>query len=146
MHFEDQRIHRHRVYTLIDITKTGVTSNNPEYERMRNKQRNWETVIQILSMRTQLLGVRILKTEKLDVKNFDFGEDYKGKHRIWAFEFDVEYADLYLKSDDNYGVLKNDFAQTPVITGLDETINLPLALFYTTGPGKNIYFTSASLI
>jgi hypothetical protein len=138
----EQRIYRHRGYTLIDITKTDVTKFTPELERMRNKQRNWETVVQILGLRTQIMSIKQLKTETKDLSQHVFGSDYQDKQRVWTFEFEVEFKDLYLNDQDPYGILKKDFAQSPIILGLDETATPPVALFYTDGPSKNIYFIS----
>ena len=138
----DTRIHRHRGYTLIDVTKTDVTKYTPELERMRNKQRNWETVIQILGLRSQIMNARPLKTETVDLAKYEFGENYDGKQRVWTFEFEVEFDNLYLQDRDPYGVLKNDFSHTPIILGLDETAHPPMAIFYTEGESKNIYFMS----
>ena len=138
----EQRIYRHRGYTLIDITKTDVTKFTPELERMRNKQRNWETVVQILGLRTQIMSINQLKTETKDLSQHVFGSDYQDKQRVWTFEFEVEFKDLYLNDQDPYGILKKDFAQSPIILGLDETVTPPVALFYTNGPSKNIYFIS----
>ena len=138
----EQRIYRHRGYTLIDITKTDVTKFTPELERMRNKQRNWETVVQILGLRTQIMSIKQLKTETKDLSQHVFGSDYQDKQRVWTFEFEVEFKDLYLNDQDPYGILKNDFAHTPIILGLDETAQPPMPLFYTDGPSKNIYFIS----
>ena len=140
----DTRIHRHRGYSLIDITKTNVTKYTPELERMRNKQRNWETVMQVLGLRTQIMSSKQLPTETKDLSNFKFGSGYTGKHRIWTFEFEVEFENLYLQDRDSYAILKKDFAQTPVLLGLDETVIPPVALFYTDGPSKNIYFISVA--
>ena len=87
----EQRIYRHRGYTLIDITKTDVTKFTPELERMRNKQRNWETVVQILGLRTQIMRINQLKTETKDLSQHAFGSDYQDKQRVWTFEFEVEF-------------------------------------------------------
>ncbi len=138
----DTRIHRHRGYTLVDVTKTGVTKYTPELERMRNKQRNWETVVQVLGLRSQIMGIRQFKTETVDLLRYQFGDSYIGKHRVWTFEFEVEFENLYLQDHDAYGTLKNDFAHTPIILGLDETATPPVSLFYTDGTSKNIYFIS----
>ena len=138
----DTRIHRHRGYTLVDVTKTDVTKYTPELERMRNKQRNWETVVQILGLRSQIMGIRQLKTETVDLSGYQFGDSYTGKHRVWTFEFEVEFENLYLQDHDPYSTLKNDFAHTPVILGLDETAQPSVSLFYTAGASKNIYFIS----
>ena len=138
----EQRIYRHRGYTLIDITKTDVTKFTPELERMRNKQRNWETVVQILGLRTQIMSINQLKTETKDLSRHVFGSDYQDKQRVWTFEFEVEFENLYLNDQDSYAILKKDFAQTPVLLGLDETAKPPMSLFYTDGACKNIYFIS----
>jgi len=73
-----------------------------------------------------------------------FGSDYQDKQRVWTFEFDVEFENLYLNDQDSYAILKKDFAQSPMLLGLDETVIPPIALFYTDGPSKNIYFISVS--
>ena len=138
----EQRIYRHRGYTLIDITKTDVTKFTPELERMRNKQRNWETVVQILGLRTQIMRINQLKTETKDLSQHQFGSDYRDKQRVWTFEFEVEFENLYLNDQDPYSILKNDFVQSPIILGLDETAKPPMPLFYTDGACKNIYFIS----
>lgn len=138
----DTRIHRHRGYTLIDVTKTDVTKYTPELERMRNKQRNWETVLQVLGLRSQIMNAKQMKTETVDLATHGFGKNYDGKQRVWTFEFEVEFDNLYLQDRDPYGVLKNDFSHTPVILGLDETAQPPMPLFYTDGESKNIYFMS----
>jgi hypothetical protein len=142
----DTRIHRHRGYTLVDVTKTDVTKYTPELERMRNKQRNWETVIQVLGLRSQIMGIRQLKTETVDLLRYQFGDSYTGKHRIWTFEFEVEFENLYLQDHDPYSTLKNDFAHTPILLGLDETAQPPVSIFYTDGASKNIYFISVATI
>ena len=140
----EQRIYRHRGYTLIDITKTDVTKFTPELERMRNKQRNWETVVQILGLRTQIMSINQLKTETKNLSQHVFGSDYQDKQRVWTFEFEVEFENLYLQDHDPYGILKKDFAQSPIILGLDETAKPPMPLFYTDGACKNIYFISVA--
>jgi hypothetical protein len=140
----EQRIHKHCGYTLVDITKTDVTQYTPERAKMRNKHRNWETVVQILSLRTQVLNIKQFKTVKADLSHFEFGDEYQGQHRVWSFEFTVEFENLYTVGYHNYRVLENDFAQTPIITELDETVTLSGPLFYTAGSNKNIYFKKST--
>ena len=131
-------LHRYHAYTLIDITKTDVYTNEPIKER--NQQRNWETVQQVLSLRAQLLSFDYLGVMEDDVKNYSFGIDYRGQHRIWQFEFTVEHEDVYSLGHDRYGALKDDFKITPIILGLDETARPSVPLFYASGSEKNIYF------
>ena len=128
-------------YTLVDITPTGVISYSPQNERKRNQQRNWETIQQILSLRTQ---PAILETDNFvdDVIKYNFGINYQGEHKIWTFKFGVDYADIYQDGPDKFGLVKYDFKITPVILGLTETILPELAVFTSKGPWNNIYFKS----
>lgn len=126
-------------FTLIDITPTGVTTYTPARELERNQQRNWETVQQIISLRTQ---PTIITTDSFvdDIKRYNFGINYKGQHKIWTFKFAVEYADIYQEGPDRFGLVKYDFKITPVILGLTETAEPERPLFYPKGPWNNIYF------
>lgn len=127
-------------FTLIDITPTGVTTHTPEQEFLRNQQRNWETIQQIIGLRTQ---PTIIDTDNFTdnvQKGYNFGINYSGYHRIWTFKFSVEYADIYQVGPDRFGLVKYDFQITPVILGLTETAKPERALFYPKGPWNNIYF------
>ena len=128
-------------FTLIDITPTGVISYSLQNEHKRNQQRNWETVQQILGLRTQ---PTILETDDFvdDVVDYNFGIKYQGEHKIWTFKFGVDYADIYQEGPDKFGLIKNDFKITPVILNLSETILPEVAVFTPKGPWNNIYFKS----
>lgn len=128
-------------FTLIDITPTGVISYSLQNEHKRNQQRNWETVQQILGLRTQ---TTILETDDFvdDVVDYNFGIKYQGEHKIWTFKFGVDYADIYQEGPDKFGLIKNDFKITPVILNLTETILPEVAVFTPKGPWNNIYFKS----
>lgn len=126
-------------YTLIDITPTGVTTYSPEHEIERNQQRNWETVQQIISLRTQ---PTIISTDIIvaDVKDYNFGINYAGVHKIWTFTFSTDYADIYQDGSDKFGLVKYDFKITPVTLGLTETAQPEVAVFQPKGPWNNVYF------
>lgn len=119
--------------TLIDITATHITKGNDE---RRDQQRNWETVLQVLGLKTQPLIIRepvMFPSENLEY--FTFGEFYQGKHNVWAFQFRGERDDFYTLEQ-----LEEDFDTVPVILGLEETARLMLPIFHTQGILKNIYF------
>lgn len=131
MNIENPKIITYQGYTLVDITNTGVTKYSPDRYHQRNQQRNWETVLQILSMRTQIFRAEQIKISKQDIHAFEFGSVYAGEHKVWAFEFDVEF---------DGAVPITDFDQVPVIVDLDETVKFTANLFFTAGKNKNIYF------
>ena len=59
-------------FTLVDITPTGVTRSHPDNTKDRNKQRNWETVLQILGLKTQpVITAYPLNCQLHDLKNFE---------------------------------------------------------------------------
>jgi hypothetical protein len=121
--------------TLIDITNTGVTKGQSD---ARDQHRNWESVIQMLSLKTQPIIIRNPKCFKdEDLENMDFGEFYQGPHHVWAFQFRGERDDFY-----SIEQLEEDFDLVPIILGLDETARFMLPIFHTGGTLKNIYFIS----
>lgn len=126
-------------YTLVDITNTGITRDRGTQELERNQQRNWETVIQCISLRAQPMNI-VSKVDELDLDQFEFGEMYTGKQKVWSFAFAVEHENVFQKNTDPLHYLEESFNQVPVITYLEETARFILPIFYTAGAIKNIYF------
>lgn len=131
-------------WTLVDITATGVTRDRPGQEYVRNQQRNWETVLQCIGLRSQ--PIQIDGPHKFDTDDLSwlkFGEMYASQqtNNVWMFNFAVEHHDVFCDGDNPTGLLENIFDQVPVINGLDETARFILPIFYTSGAIKNIYFT-----
>jgi hypothetical protein len=133
--------HRYIGYTLVDITPTGVIRDSASQQTQRNQQRNWETVIQCISLLTQpsMLKWDIVDAEKV-TDRFDFGEMYQGLQKVWMFEFSVERPDIFGQQPDPVEYLANCFDEVPVIVGLEESARFILPIFYTNGAIKNIYF------
>ena len=125
--------------TLFDITATGVTghikpgrmpfhdragnrvTNTESWNRSRNQQRNWETITQLIGLRTQTT---------------DLTTPVKSDNN-WQFEFEVDNENLFLDNSDPLAVLKADCANVPMIIGLNETQSLTPLLAID----SNIWFT-----
>lgn len=128
-------------YTLIDITDTGVYRQSAENSLERNQQRNWETVLQIIGLRTQPLNIRSpINPQKVSLSIHQFGSFYSGSQMCWKFVFRVENPYVLGPEDNPITFLEQDFDKIPIISGLNETIALPDSVFYTGGILKNIYF------
>jgi hypothetical protein len=127
--------------TLVDITATGITRGD---SKERNQQRNWETVLQVLGLKTQpIILLQPEKIERLVIDDFwieenYFGEFYKNATCIWGFKFTSESDDIYTLDN-----LYEDFEQVPVVSGLDETARFMLPIFHSYGVLKNIHFFPA---
>jgi hypothetical protein len=136
------------IYSLVDITKTNVTRNTPELEFERNQQRNWESVLQVIGLRSQPMTVvePLSDIVSADIINEIFGEMYHGREqRVWVASFAIEHKQVFLKDNDQLGYLKDDFNQVPIVCGLSETARFILPIFYSSGALKNIEFTSGLL-
>jgi hypothetical protein len=120
--------------TLVDITNTGVIKGeSPERDQMRN----WQSVLQVLGLRTQvnvIAGPEVFQLE--DLEGLDYGEDYRGQHNVWAMRFcEMDANDIYSVKE-----LREDFNEVPVIVGLEETARFMLPIFFSYGTLKNIHF------
>jgi hypothetical protein len=130
--------------TLFDITATGVTghfkssrvpfqdaggntvTDEMSWNRSRNQQRNWETLTQLLQLRSQI---------------FELSDPLKNNSE-WQFDFETEIDKLYWLDGDEFGILRQDCAGVPMITGLDEQHFLDNRLVVS-GTQQNIWFETA---
>lgn len=128
-------------YTLVDITPTRVIRSTDPDDVRRNQQRNWETVLQCMSLRTQPLHIQepaIFEEVSTDV--LKFGDYFQGKHTVWHWTWATENTGVYDLPGKPLGALLQDFEQVPIICGLEETGRFMLPIFYPYGAIKNVYF------
>jgi len=127
--------------TLVDITATGVIRQTSTNEVQRNQQRNWETVLQCISIKAQphVVDGPYIRRFLID-DNTPFPDIYFGEHLCWIFSFGVEHADAFLIDNDPVAALDQAFARVPIICGLEETARFMLPIFYPYGSIKNICF------
>jgi len=111
------------VTTTFDITNTNIIrrynkilltasiTNEDEYNTAKKQQTNFETIMQVISLRTQ---PTIIHKPKTYIKN---------KKKYWAFDFTVEFDNVYYDGKDNIGLLKSDCNNTPMINKLTSKIS-----------------------
>jgi hypothetical protein len=121
-----------KVSTLFDITTTGVTGHYKssrdnitadQWNRARNQQRNYETLTQLISLRTQIDNITPSQAET----------------DKWEFEFTIE-QDVFNDGADPVGVLKQDAGGIPMLRELDNDPDIDPVLI-TQGLRQNIWFT-----
>lgn len=116
--------------TLFDISATGLRgnytrnrapfqddlgqmiNNEAAWHRSRNQQRNWETMNQLISLRTLPVDITAPRRETQDGK------------LLWSFEFEIEDASTLARDQDPLGSLTADCEGVPMILNLDETADL----------------------
>lgn len=124
--------------TLFDCSATGVTghfrkselpyqdrlgqliSDQGTWNRSRNQQRNWETLLQIVQLRSQ---IEILT----EPQQHEDG---------WIWQFQVESEFVY---GENFSGLTQDAEGVPMLRGLDEKTELADCI-KTSGRKQNIWF------
>jgi hypothetical protein len=129
--------------TFFDITATGVTghyksSRVPFRDRTgenidsefswnyaRNQQRNWETITQLIGMRTQIF----------DLTDPALEDD------LWYFEFEVETPDVFGTPENPVEILLSDANGVPMLTRLDEIEDIS-PIIVTSGDKQNIWFSA----
>jgi hypothetical protein len=136
---------RIQISTSFDCTVTGVTGHfrstqlpltdcsgqhivdESQWHKSRNQQRNFETLVQLISLYTQ----------PLDITN----PVYDSRHKLWTFEFTVEFPGIFATEFDPLGILKQQAQNVPMITGLNECAKTSKQLITDT----NIFFQELNI-
>ena len=133
--------------TLFDCTCTGITGNfrvaqlpltdknekqiidQEQWNFSRNQQRNWETLMQMISLRALPTIVKYPKQV----------------NEQWEFEFEVETPGVYSANNDdkNVDALLNECSGIPMIVGLTEKTELESKLIVS-GEKQNIWFETVN--
>jgi len=130
------------VITHFDCTPTGTKSYRKlqngyvdnsgksiatldDWNFSRNQQRNWETILQCVSLQTQPMNV----SEPQLIK--------KKENTLWTFSFGIEHRGIFTKDNDQLGLLKEAVHGVPMIVGLDETYREGFLLPYLIAKGDN---------
>jgi hypothetical protein len=145
-------------FTLFDITATGVNNSrspesfpwmtrggilvkdNKDLVQARNQQRNWDTLLQLIGMRTQSFEIETPKL--LEATDHTSLPVPVSDQRVWYFAFSVENPQQWLLDDDYYHWLKNDSDCVPMIVGLTETPGLDPYIIVQ-GSQTNLWFRDA---
>ena len=139
-------------YVLFDITQTGIINRSRPSEnddpdiwtQRRNKQCNFDTVIQSISLRSQPDVTR--KPEKIQIR-FDqftnFGFLYQQleneTYDCWSFDFDIQHPSVFNDGINELGALYSDCDTVPMIK-TDTAWNKLPAFLDTSDELRNIYF------
>ena len=138
--------------TLFDITQTGVLNRRTpqnlseelirSWEYKRNQQCNFDTIIQLISLRIQPEEITTPTMEPFifeDIDMFGFLFDGEEAQMCWTFEFTVNNIIVFNDGINDLGALYTDCDSVPMIKNLGEWEKLPN--FLDISPElRNIYF------
>ena len=128
----------YKLYTLVDITHTGQHRSEPGKETAHWKEQNFNTVLQTLGLRCNVIWV--YKPAQLELAGRLVGFDTDEIIRVWRFDWATDREFYYEENSDPVSMLKKDFQLVPYIKDLDESMEQQYAVFNTEDPGKNISF------
>jgi len=124
-----------KLYSLIDITQTDARRTDND-KRSYNQQSNFMTAINTIGLRANPEFTKAPTIINKGVGNMKFGKQYKGKQNVWEFEFEIPFEGAL-----TVDMLIEDFDLIPVVSGLDETIDLENSVFRTQNQDyNNIFF------
>jgi hypothetical protein len=139
-------------YTLFDITQTGVINRSrpgPEDEpdvwlHKRNTQCNFDTILQVISLRSQPEEIGIPKLIKIKFNEFDnfgflFSQEPDEEYNCWTFDFTIHHPSVFYDGITELGHLYADCDQVPMIKTNTTWDKLP-AFLDSTDELRNIYF------
>jgi hypothetical protein len=141
-------MYRIRCLTLFDITQTGVMNRSKPTEmdidswiHRRNTQCNFDTLLQVISLRSQPEVVKLPIKVKMTEEDFEkFGFLYTREDSYcWKFEFEVQHASVFNNSISTMGELYKDCSGVPMIQCNDQHTQCPKFLD-TSVELQNIHF------
>ena len=136
-------------HTLFDITQTGVLNRSkPASEdvagwiQRRNTQCNFDTVLQVISLRSQPEVCKVPTRTEMDDNDFDkFGFLYKPDIQssyCWHFDFEIQHPSVFENGIKPLGALYKDCEGVPMIV-CENQLDTP-AFLDVTEELRNIYF------
>jgi hypothetical protein len=138
-----------RCHTLFDITKTGITNRinstntDPQWQKQRNTQCNLDTILQVISLRSQPEDISTPVRSEILFSEFDkFGFLFESElepHPCWTFDFTVNFHSVFDDGINDFGYLYSDCDGVPMIQIGTEWDKLPTFLDGSSEL-RNIYF------
>ena len=100
-----------------------------------DQNRNFITLRQCIELRSIVSYDNPPSVKSEDLKELEFGTNYKGKQNVWTFTFNPDRVGVYSTPDGNtIGGLIDDLDRVPIIKNLLETINIDKAIFDCSNP------------
>jgi len=123
---------RFSILTLLDITETKQHRKETGRELEWQQQQNFQMLLQVIGLRVNPLYRSGPIVDEVNLKEYHFGSEYKGRQQVWTFNFEIEYDGGFTDSlGREEGLLVSDLHFVPMIAGLTETVELVIPMFDT---------------
>jgi len=123
----------YQITSLVDITRTNPSQSELDKTKL-SQQANFNSLIQAIGLRSNI------DWSQDPVKHSgSFPVPFEGKGVYWTWDFFVEKEDIFLKDNDPTRLLAEDLNNVPIITFLEETVDISPSAFQTYGSKQNIH-------
>lgn len=139
-------------YTLFDITQTGVLNRSKPAVDMdpevwiykRNTQCNFDTILQVISLRSQPEVIdfpvkKMVRFDEFDKFGFLFEQEENELYPVWNFSFTIQHHKVFDDGISELGALYKDCDGVPMILCQTEWSKLPNFLDGS-DELRNVYF------
>ena len=135
----------YNIYTTVDITPTGINgtskTNSNDYIIKRNQQRNFDTLCQVISLRSNIHNTSVLTYQYVNIPESGYNIVFPNPNlpdyiTVWQLEF---YCDRQMVFGENHEALYNDLHMVPVVPALTETVPQYPPYFLSYGQLSNIF-------
>jgi hypothetical protein len=138
-------------YTLFDITNHKISGRHKPvdmdlslWQYKRNTQSNFDTILQIISLRSQpenISDVELVKIKFNETSKFGymFNQNDEEEHNCWKFTFTITNSNVFSQDNNELKLLYQDCHNVPMIM-CSTQFNQVLNFLDTTDELRNIYF------
>jgi hypothetical protein len=128
---------RYQIVTLVDITRTNPTRSETD-QHLLAQQANFNTLLQSIGLRSNVEWA-VDPVESLGSLPYPL----EGRANYWTWIFEVERDQVFAKDGDSVGLLLEDLHGVPVISQLNNSVDIDPAVFQTYGPTTNIWVSES---
>jgi len=121
------------ITTLVDVTETCARFDTTSSEWQQ--QQNYITMLNTIGIRANPTVNKSPSIHEAGINGMGFGTKFKGVHKYWTFEFEIEYGETAVD------IMSEDFNLVPIIAELDESAKFKDSTFNATNNvNRNILF------
>lgn len=128
---------RYQIVTLVDITRTNPTRSETD-QHLLGQQANFNTLLQSIGLRSNVEWT----VDPTECKGI-LPHPLEGKANYWTWTFEVEREEVFTKDGDPVGLLLDDLHGVPIISQLNNSVDIDPPVFQTQGPNSNIWVSES---
>ena len=124
---------RYKIFTFVDITRSNPLRQETDKIKL-GQQSNFNSLIQAIGLRA---NVDWQQDPAMNTGRLPHPMIGKANHWVWEFETERDY--LFLKDSDPVGLLLEDLNGVPIVTDLNNSVDITPAVFRTLGENPNTW-------